>query len=153
MNLSKEIKEVIEKNLPAQTAGALNDYLKKAKEAIEINEDLRTKKENLVEERELLFKKIGDLESQISTQEEIEGRLKDIETRELALDKIVLEIKLQESEKRANIITTLTETVFKNRKLAIEKSCKVPVAVEGSSGMMGTVINGMGNKTETREEK
>lgn len=153
MNLSKEIKEVIEKNLPAQTAGALNGYLKKAKEAIEINEYLRGKETELAKEKDVLREKATSLESLISTKEEIKDKLKDIETRELALEKTILEIKLQESEKRASVIITLTETVFKNRKLVIEKSSNVPLAVEGSSGCMGGVVNDMGNETETREEQ
>ena len=151
--LSYEIKELIEKDLPAQTSGVLRDYLKKAEAAIENYDALEKDLENT---RKSLSKKIDEvsiLTAQLQPQAEIENKKIDIGKRELEIDKTILTIKLEESEKRADAITGLAETVFKNRKMVIERFGSLPVAVDGGNGYMGMVQNGSTNETETRNEE
>lgn len=151
--LSDGIKELIEKNLPAQTSGVLRDYLKKTEAAIA---DYDTLKKDLENTRKSLSKKINEvsiLTAQLQPQAEIENEKIDIGKRELEIDKTILTIKLEESEKRADAITGLAETVFKNRKMVIKRFGSLPVAVDGGNGCTGMVQNGSTNETETRNEE
>ena len=150
--LNAEIKELIEKNLPAQTSGVLREYLEKAESAIERQERLKKDLAISRDKGHARDKEISRLSAQLQPQAEVENAKIAVQKRELELAKTILTIQLEESEKRADAITHLVETVFKNRKLTINKSSNFPVAVDGGGGCAGFVTNASGGSLETREE-
>jgi predicted RNase H-like nuclease (RuvC/YqgF family) len=149
----EEIKKIVEANLPAQTAGVMREYIEKAERALiqekGLKEEIESKKKANLE----LRNEVSKLDKIVLQQTQIDAKLKDIASRELALDKAILEIKLAEAEKRADALNHLTETVFKNRTLTISKSGNIPVAVDGGgNGCCGTVMTSNTDSFETREE-
>lgn len=112
--MNKEISEIIEKNLPAQVGAVLKETLAKAEsDAAELKECKTTIK--LISEQNL--KTEGQLRdhNKIDTREaSVTVREKAVEKKEVMQEVDVLKIKLEESEKRADIVTDFTKGLVRN---------------------------------------
>lgn len=112
--MEQEIKDIIAKNLPQHVGDVLRerlnkadqfeaevDYLKKA--LAEANEDIDDLREKLNKERLHTY-----------SEEQLKSELFRVGERERNLEVEMLKLKLDESEKRADIGTKLVETVFRS---------------------------------------
>ncbi len=112
--MEQEIKDIIAKNLPQHVGDVLKERLNKAdklekevdylnKVLTEAQKDIEHLKEKLQEERNHTY-----------SEQQIKTELFRLEERERKLEMEILKLKLEESEKRADISTKLVETVFRS---------------------------------------
>ena len=112
--MEQEIKEIITKNLPQHVGDVLKERLNKAdklekevdylnKVLAEAQKDIEHLKEKLQEERNHTY-----------SEQQLKTELFRVEERERKLEMEILKLKLEESEKRADISTKLVETVFRS---------------------------------------
>jgi len=144
----EELRKVIEANLPAATAGAMKEYLKTAEETAKKLEKCEGEKEALEVEGAELRARLNECSELVAQHGDLQRREAEVAERETKIGNRILQIQLEEANKRVDVLTNLTETVFKNRKLVIEKSGNVPMAIKDSE-YINTVL---ANESITSEE-
>jgi len=144
----EELRKVIEVNLPAATAGAMKEYLKTAEETAKKLEKCEGEKEALEVEGAELRARLNECKELVAQHGDVQRREAEVAERETKIETRILKIQLEEANKRVDVLTNLTETVFKNRKLVIEKSSNVPMAIKDSE-YINTVL---ANESITSEE-
>jgi len=125
-----QIKEVIEKNLPSTTANVLKQYLAEAEEMKLELAHLRKADEQLREKNRLIEKDNQDLRRQLELAGNVKEQKEQVEKRTREMEVEMLKVKLEESNKRAEVVTGLVDTVFRNRVLTIEKTRNYPTHTE-----------------------
>lgn len=127
MDINSELLEIVRKNLPEATAGELKNFITQAEQ--DKKDLIRTlqEKADLTKRNSELIIQTANQNKKIQTQEETDKKLVDIEKRERNLKVTCLEMKLEESNKRADIVKELTKTVFSNQDVVISKSGFVPI--------------------------
>jgi len=143
MDLNAQLLKVINENLPAATAREMKIFIEKANEREQ--ELLAVKKISENKERMLTHykQKLEQAEARLKKENELIAREKAVEVAERRQEVKILEVKLEEAEKRYSVIKDLTETVFKNRTLTISKSTTQDVPVTDdhyTSQMCGSEI-------------
>jgi hypothetical protein len=156
-NLLDEIQESISKNLPSQVAGELKVYLEKAQnneiELKEIKESYKLLKETYEAQNKKLYEYDRNLEAMQSQTERLNKVERELEKRELKLDNTLLQIRLEESDKRASEAVNFVGMVFKSP--VYRKSLTENVfnnQMYDNNGHSYNVNNG-GMKTETTEQE
>lgn len=110
----KEIFDVITKNLPEHVGGALKQRLEQIETLENQNKLLNDKLLKRDKEIDLLRAEQDNLKKLNLKSEQLQQKENDLNQRELRLDLTVAEIRLQESEKRANEIAGYTGMVLKS---------------------------------------
>jgi hypothetical protein len=112
--MEQEIKEIIAKNLPQHVGDVLKERLNKAdkleaevdylnKVLAEAQKDINIFKEKLEKERQHTY-----------SEQQLKAEWSKLEERERNLELAMLKLKLEESERRADVSTRLVETVFRS---------------------------------------
>jgi len=151
--MEKEIKEILEKHLPAATAGVMKEYIEKAERAKVAFEALKAINEKLEYEMKgknktitLLTKEIkyqGDLDAQVVW---IKKEELSLETRKRGIALEIAQIQLQCAEDRNDKIESLVEKVFGHPNVSISTVRNKPAMIDPGYG--GTPYKGV----ETEEE-
>jgi predicted RNase H-like nuclease (RuvC/YqgF family) len=112
--MEQEIKDIIAKNLPQHVGDVLKERLNKADKLeaevdylnrvlSEANKDISNFKEKLEKERQHTY-----------SEQQLKAEWSKLEERERNLEVEMLKLKLEESQKRADVSTKLVETVFRS---------------------------------------
>jgi len=112
--MEQEIKDIISKNLPQHVGDVLKERLNKADKLeaevdylnrvlSEANKDISNFKEKLEKERQHTY-----------SEQQLKAEWSKLEERERNLEVEMLKLKLEESQKRADVSTKLVETVFRS---------------------------------------
>lgn len=137
MSINDAVTLAIQENLPSAVAGELTKYIAEAEANVlrikRLEEFAETAREDLKQKNKL----IKAYEDTASTYSDLKAKEHDINIRERNLEISILQIKVAESEKRAEGIHRLAETVFKNRSLTKNETMSVPILVPGSNGGSG----------------
>lgn len=153
--MKEDIKKIIEKNLPAQVSEVLQERLKQADaDAISLAHYKIGDTKNKAA--------IGKLEKQLKEQQALdtdikvnENLLKDIEKRERNLEISKLKIKLEESEKRADMVQAFTAGLVRNTtfKKTVFDSFQDGQPVIDGQGYTQYPVMSQKNLTETKEKE
>lgn len=125
MSLKEEISKAIEKNLPAAVAEELGEYLREAESNKSTAQYLRGQVSRLEEKNESLEEELKKHKENSQAQEKLTARERGVEDRERALELEVARIKLEEANKRADIVHALAGTIFRNpvvKRTAVEST-------------------------------
>jgi predicted RNase H-like nuclease (RuvC/YqgF family) len=112
--MEQEIKDIIAKNLPQHVGDVLKERLNKADKLeaevdylnrvlSEANKDINNFKEKLEKERQHIY-----------SEQQLKAEWSKLEERERNLEVEMLKLKLEESQKRADVSTKLVETIFRS---------------------------------------
>lgn len=144
--------EVIEKNLPQATAENLKILLTERDAAIKKVKVLEAK----VKARDEV---IEDLNTQIAKLNNLNLESRDLKSERDALEESkrnlrvnIAEYKLAEAEKRANVVTQLADTVFKNRNLVQTSFTSGSIPVKDNSGYVSNFPLAMTTTVTNNEE-
>ena len=114
MDITKELEEIIKKNLPEATASTLKKYLEEAEE----NKKKLTANTVLVDNSTkaivALNVEIAGLRDRVKTEGELVARERAVSDKENKLEVILANLRAVEAEKRADAIYNLAGIVFKN---------------------------------------
>ena len=114
MDITKELEEVIKKNLPEATASTLKKYLEEAEE----NKKKLTANTVLVDNSTkvigALNVEITELRGRVKTEGELVARERAVSDKENKLEVTLANLKTIEAEKRADAVYNLAGIVFKN---------------------------------------
>ena len=152
--MNKEIKLIIEKNLPAQVGTVLKEALAKAEsDAVALEES----KKALVNLKE--FNR--SIEERLNAHGKLDAREVSVTAREVAVEKKevrqevdILTIKLEESEKRADAVTDFTTGLVRNtifRKSILDS--ETPGAYQNPDGSWTYPAATNKSLTETKEKE
>ena len=128
--MNKEIKLIIEKSLPAQVGTVLKEALAKAESDATALEESKTALKNLkefnrsLEERLNAHRKLDAREAVVTVRED------GVKKKEVMQEVAVLTIKLEESEKRADAVTSFTAGLVRNtvfRKSILDSEDQAPM--------------------------
>ncbi len=112
--MEQEIKEIIAKNLPQHVGDVLKSRLADADrleyEVTKLESSLSAAQKDI----EYLKEKLEKERQHTYSEEQLKSELFRVEERERKLEMEMLKLKLDESEKRADISTRLVETVFRS---------------------------------------
>lgn len=126
-----EIGTLIEKHLPQVHGEMLRNRLEQAaKDAAEL-ERLRGRVKMLEENSVTREDMIADLQKELRKHEHLATREEAVEKRERALRVEILEIKLQESERRAEAITNLVGQLVRNTEFRSQAFGSRPAGLDG----------------------
>jgi hypothetical protein len=114
MTLEERFSSLIKEELPGKVGSELKEVLIKAeKDAEEI-----LKLESIIREDTLkqsqLYEENSKLKAELSSHRSLDTKLVDIEKREKALEVTILKIQLEESNKRADLISSYTTGLVRN---------------------------------------
>jgi TolA-binding protein len=112
--MEKEIKEVIEKNLPAHVSDVLRKRLDKADEHEKQAEHLQSQLKGERKEIQDLRNRIEKLESDLKLAGDLDKREKEIERRERRMDVHDANLRAEAAEARANEMAGFVGMVFKS---------------------------------------
>jgi hypothetical protein len=112
--MEQEIKEIIAKNLPQHVGDVLKSRLADADrleyEVVKLESSLSAAQKDI----EHLKEKLQEERNHTYSEEQLKSELFRVGERERKLEMEMLKLKLEESEKRADISTKLVETVFRS---------------------------------------
>jgi TolA-binding protein len=112
--MEQEIKEIIAKNLPQHVGDVLKSRLADADrleyEVVKLESALSSAQKDI----EHLKEKLQEERNHTYSEQQLKSELFRVEERERKLEMEILKLKLDESEKRADISTRLVETVFRS---------------------------------------
>jgi len=116
--MSLEIQESIQKNLPAQVAGELKTYLERAQknetELERVSKNYLELQKIYEEQKKSLQAYTAEVTEMNKFAEKLEKLEKILAEREFKLDMTVLKVKLEESEKRSQEAVNIVGLVFKS---------------------------------------
>ena len=138
----EDIKQIIEKNLPAEVGKVLQERLQKTDQ---FERDLQASKEREFQLTKVITELKGSNEEYKKNDERnrnLDVREKSIFEREQILEKTILEIKLKEAEERFKVSERLVEKVFANSIMKSSMWGSIPLAVPGGAGYSGMVQQG-----------
>jgi predicted nucleic acid-binding Zn-ribbon protein len=112
--MEQEIKDIIAKNLPQHVGDVLKSRLADADrleyEVVKLESALSSAQKDI----EHLKEKLQEERNHTYSEQQLKTELFRVEERERKLEMEILKLKLDESEKRADISTRLVETVFRS---------------------------------------
>ena len=112
--MEQEIKDIITKNLPQHVGDVLKSRLADADrleyEVVKLESALSSAQKDI----EHLKEKLQEERNHTYSEQQLKTELFRVEERERKLEMEILKLKLDESEKRADISTRLVETVFRS---------------------------------------
>jgi predicted nucleic acid-binding Zn-ribbon protein len=112
--MEQEIKDIIAKNLPQHVGDVLKSRLADADrleyEVVKLESSLSAAQKDI----EHLKEKLQEERNHTYSEEQLKSELFRVGERERKLEMEMLKLKLEESEKRADISTKLVETVFRS---------------------------------------
>lgn len=112
--MNKEIREIIEKSLPAQVGAVLKETLAKAEsDAIALGKSEKNL-DNYREANRSLERKLNAHAHIDDRETSVGAREKAVEKKEVMQEVDILKIKLEESEKRAATVTDFTQGLVRN---------------------------------------
>lgn len=140
-DITKEMRRIIEENLPAATAGAMKDFITQSeindgrlKQAHEECETLAKKNETAQKENDGFAARVKELEKRVLTETELTSRKLKVEEGERGLELRIAEIKLQGANDRNSKIEQLVEKVFGHPTVTVSRSKTVPIMVNQGEG-------------------
>ncbi len=152
--MNKEIKLIIEKNLPAQVGAVLKETLAKAEsDAIAVEEGKKTLA-NLREFNRSLEKRLSDHGKLDDRETSVAARERAVKENEVNQEVAVLKIKLEESEKRADAVTGFTTGLVRNtifRKTVLDSENQLGYPDGNGNWVQPTPVNK--DLTETKEKE
>ena len=112
--MEQEIKDIIAKNLPQHVGDVLRTRLSEAdkleSEVKYLNKELANHKKDI----EYLKEKLEKERQHTYSEQQLKAEWSKLEERERNLEVEMLKLKLEESQKRADVSTKLVETVFRS---------------------------------------
>jgi len=139
--ITKEMQEIIEKNLPAQTAGAMSDFIKDAEETKDALAIAADKIDTLEMQKNVYEKENVQLKHSIQQQSKLTEREKKLEEqtealriRERDLKLEIAEIQLNAANDRNNKVEQLVEKVFGHPSVSVSTYKSKPIMVGGDNG-------------------
>jgi len=134
--MEKELIEVIKANLPASTAGAMQEYITQA----EVNKKRLAMEHKAIESLE---KKLSQQSDEVSKLRDELSAYKDLEKRERAVAEQQRDLKLteavirkEEAEKRSDCIMELVGKVFGHPAVSVSQSVSKPIMTDSATGMV-----------------
>jgi hypothetical protein len=115
--MNNEILEVINKNLPEATSGALKEYLDKAEKTAFNLQETKAELKRVLDERGVIQDKHDKLHAMYLNQYALDKREQELTKRENDLKVTLAEAATKAAERRADDVFKLAETVFKNPRL------------------------------------
>jgi hypothetical protein len=144
--INQDILESIRNNLPAIAGDLILQELEELKELRNI--ELKWKSESA--QKQTLKDEIETYKRKCQTQDEINTKLKDIETRERNLKVLLLEHSLTEAKQRTAAIEQLVSLIFRHpvttRQITGQMPCGI---VPGTNGNIGYAASSPVSTTET----
>lgn len=142
--LTEEMQAVIEKSLPAATAGAMRDFISEAeatKAALEAAEkdfiELEKLSEVLRDDNKKLQSMIESQESLDATLQEVLKLKEEVAVRERDIELIILKSSLAAANERNVVVERLVDKVFGHPSVTVRTSKDVVFPVDGSQGSCG----------------
>lgn len=152
--MDKEIREIIEKNLPSQVGKVLKERLEQAeKDDQSIKDQIKRNNKLIIQEREL-NKTISDYKKFDERNAKLDARGKEISEKERNFRVAELSIKLEEANKRADVVTEFTKGLVRNttfRKKVFDSENQNSYTDANGNTVFPTPINK--SLTETKEEE
>ena len=112
--MNKEIKDIIEKNLPAQVGEVLQEHLAKCDQESAENKRMHVELEKTNEARSRLLEQLQNYQLLDERNRTLEQREKDVSEKERDRKVFEAELKRDESEKRSNDLYSIVQLVFKS---------------------------------------
>lgn len=145
-NIEQQIKDAIEKDLPAQVGTVLKERLAKIEELEDKVEQQKKELKGVREDLKVAEKQLSNHVSIDTRQQSLNDREKEVQKRELKQDLIEAE-KTAESQK-VQLVKEMFDTVFRNSTVRKEVHRRSPQYVYDQQGNQ----TGMGYDDETIEE-
>lgn len=144
-SLTKELQEVINKNLPSQFGDVLKSRLTELESIEKKYEDLRLR-------HAALFKEDAEKSMKLSQHTSLESKIEALTKQESEVDKKLLrleisELKVQSAEQRNRDLKEVVGMVFKNNVMKYTESGNMPVPISGGPSGCGFVSNATYHKT------
>ena len=152
--MNKEIKLIIEKNLPSQVGTVLKEALSKAESDATALEECEKKLVNLKEFNRSLEERLNAHTKLDAREASVTERENKVEKKEVRQEVDVLTIKLEESEKRADAVTNFTNSLVRNtivRKSILDSEDQAPHQNPDGTWIYPTPVNK--SLTETKEKE
>jgi hypothetical protein len=133
-NITKEIREAIESNLPAATAGVMSDFITEAentKDELVLIQKINKKQTSEIEEQKIIISQLSALKYQKKDLEKKEATLR-IRERDLNLE--IVQIKLEAANARNEKIESLVEKVFGHPAVSVSTNKSIPTMTDPATG-------------------
>jgi hypothetical protein len=139
--ITEEMQELIAKNLPAATAGAMSDFIKDAEKTKEELEKANGDLEIFGIKMSDLNRRFSDLKSKVQDQAFIDQKLEELRSleekvseREKNLDLRIVEIRLECAENRNSKVESLVEKVFGHPSVSVSSYKSKPLVCDPGNG-------------------
>ena len=135
--MEADIKAVIEKSLPSAVGDVLKARLVKA------DEDAK-QLERVQAHNQTLSKRVSDLEAVIKSDEEREGRIKNLQAaiqqaKDTTHDKAIVELIEKHANEKVDLVKSIVNTVFSNARLksTVMENSQIVNMIPGTNGSCG----------------
>ena len=148
-DLTADIREAIEKNLPKQVGDALQKQLHKLENMESANASLIKERDGALDSFASLQATIDDYQRQIQRHTEIGIRERDVQAREIRQE--LNDVRLEEAGRRADLAKEFLTLVFRSPVTRQSITRSVPVAVDGTPAF-GEYSSASGGYVEQHNE-
>ena len=139
---SEDLMEAIRKSLPAQTVGVLQQELAELERLRGVDQELKDTKEKLSKAQNDHRTASAEVDRRRAQEADLEKREKAVTDAEIRQEVTLLKTRLEESDKRSQIVQDLAKTVFRNsvvQETVFDKRTPEYSPTAGGPGIGGTV--------------